>query len=302
MPRPYPHPLAVFSLKPLNERAYDVVNHPANDRLVSTLVDGTLALDIGHAVSESGEATTLATLGRNADIIIPGASISKIQCSFEINPDTNVIMFYDRSYNLSTQVFGENKTPFEYGRPRKVVVRNDCNTKIGMGGEQRKLVRFELMWHSGPMHAMEKVKDRQRGALEVNPRLARTIDEADTDTALTRMATRPHTSGPGQPTIRYLTLGENLGSGAFGNVEKVLDTDTGRLMALKLVKRPSREAEEMALSNMLKREVENLSRLSHVSGTLLRELYLCSLILATYCGLHRVPRRGRSRLQDIYGA
>ncbi|KAI3334146.1 kinase-like domain-containing protein [Ustulina deusta] len=262
MPRPYPHPLAVFSLKPLNQRACDVVNHPANDRLVSRLIDGTLALDVGHFVSESGDAMTLATLGRNADIIIPGASISKIQCSFEIDPDTNVVMFYDRSHNLSSQVFGEENTPFEYGRPRRVVVRNCFNTKIGMGGEQRQLVYFELTWHYDPMHAMEKVKDRQCGALEVNPRLARTIDEADT-TALTRMATRPHISGPGQPKMRYSALGAKLGSGAFGTVEKVVNADTSKLMALKRVKRPSGEAEEMALSNVLKREVENLSRLSH---------------------------------------
>jgi hypothetical protein len=50
----------------------------------------------------------------------------------------------DRSLN-STQVFGENATPFERERDkRKVVVQKDLNTIIGMGGERCDLVQFEL--------------------------------------------------------------------------------------------------------------------------------------------------------------
>ncbi len=53
---------------------------------------------------ENSSITTLVISSRNADIIIPGAScISKVSCLFEIDPDTtNVVMFYDKSYNLST--------------------------------------------------------------------------------------------------------------------------------------------------------------------------------------------------------
>ncbi|KAI1292605.1 hypothetical protein F5Y03DRAFT_18937 [Xylaria venustula] len=154
MPRPQPHPLALFSLKPLNRRAHDVIAHPINDHLVSTLDDGTFALNIGHILSISGNTTTLATLGRNADIIVGGSSIAKVQCSFEIDPyNTNIVMFYDRSHSLSTQVFGENATPFEYERPRKVVVHKAVNTMIGIGGEKRNLVLFELKWHYDPIGA-----------------------------------------------------------------------------------------------------------------------------------------------------
>jgi len=103
MPRPRPHPLALFSLEPENERAKNVVAHPCNSHLVSTLRDdGAIALDIGFNI-RSKSCNTLATLGRGeADIILEGSSIAKVQCSFEIDLDTNVVMLYDRSHGQTT--------------------------------------------------------------------------------------------------------------------------------------------------------------------------------------------------------
>ncbi|KAI0537195.1 kinase-like domain-containing protein [Xylaria digitata] len=262
MPRPHPHPLAVFSLKPTNQRAYDVLNHPNNEYLVSKLEGGELALDIGHVSSVSGVLTTLATLGRDADITIPGASISKVHCSFEIDNATNVVMFYDRSHNQSCQVYGEVATPFEYGRPRKVVVNDEINTIIGIGGEKRNLISFELKWHCEPRCVMEKVKNRQHGTLEQNYRLARTIDERDTS-APTQMETRLHTAGGQQHQLRYHLLNETLGYGEFGSVDKVVDIDTGRVIARKSLKRPIGEVQRTKLATVVKSEVENLSRLDH---------------------------------------
>jgi hypothetical protein len=96
--------------------------------------------------------------------------------------------------------------------------------------------------------------------------LARTVDEADT-VLPSRRETRPHTVGPQQPQMRYKKIGKALGSGQFGNVYKAVDADTGRLMAVKVLKRPTGTSERMTLFNALKREVETLSRLSHVSAT-----------------------------------
>jgi len=81
-PRPHPHPLALFSLVPLpeNERAERVVSHPSNSHHVSTLFDGTLALDVGfHIRGKSSK--TLATLGRgvDVDIYVEGFSIARVQ-------------------------------------------------------------------------------------------------------------------------------------------------------------------------------------------------------------------------------
>lgn len=131
--RPTRRRLALFCLEPLNERARKVVVHDCSRHLVSELNDGTPVLEVGfHIRSES--AHTLATLGRGAaDIFVAGASIAKIQCSFEIEPSTGAVMFYDRSHARTTQVFGDNATPFENGRICKVLVQKKLNTEIGMG-------------------------------------------------------------------------------------------------------------------------------------------------------------------------
>jgi hypothetical protein len=62
-----------------------------------------------------------------------GSSISRLQCSFEIDLDSGVVMLYDRSSIQTTQVSGENATPFESGRLRRVVVQEKLNTIIGTG-------------------------------------------------------------------------------------------------------------------------------------------------------------------------
>ncbi|KAG5801200.1 hypothetical protein H9Q71_014218 [Fusarium xylarioides] len=272
MPRPHPHPLALFSLVPLNPRA-DERRRPSDQRPPR--------LD-----AERWQTCSRHRSRRNGDVFIEGSSIAKVQCSFEIDPNTDVVMFYDRSHSLSSQVFGENATPFEYGRPRKVVVQKKLNTTIGLGGERRNLVQFELKWHHHTVEAMEKVKNRESAALEENPRLARTIDEADT-VLPSRRETRPHTAGPQQPQMRYTIIGKQLGSGQFGVVYKAVDADTGKFMAVKILKRPTGASERIMLFNALKREVETLSRLSHVT---------------THYRLHCIPRLGQARGGDIHGA
>ena len=261
MPRPEHHPLALFSLIPKNGRAKAVLAHQCNKHLVSYLEDGTLALDIGHVRSNSGD-TTLATLGRgDTDIFVEGSSIAKIQCSFEIRVDTKVVMFYDRSHSQSSQVFGLNAMPFESGGPRKVVVQENMNTIIGMGGEGRDLVQFELKWHYRPVEAMEMIQNRENITFgyQENPRLADTVVPS-------RRETIPHTTGLEQRRLRYATI-NTLGSGQFGRVYKAVDVDSGRLMAVKILKKLPGISEQqwrVSLYSTLKREVEILSGISHV--------------------------------------
>ncbi|KAJ9155641.1 Serine/threonine-protein kinase 33 [Pleurostoma richardsiae] len=261
MPRPEPHPLALFSLLPLNERAEAVLAHQSNGHLVSRLEDGKLALDIGHVRPMSGGNATLATLGRNGDVFVEGSSIAKIQCSFEIDLNTKVVMFYDRSHGQTSQVFGKNASPFEYGRPRRVVVQEDTNTIIGMGGVGRDLIQFELIWHCFPSETAERVKSREGAVLEENLRLARTLDETAT-VSPSRMETRIHTLGPQQPENRYAKIGDTLGYGQYGKVYKVVNLDTGELMAVKILERPTVAAHQRQWMKS-KREVEILSRINH---------------------------------------
>lgn len=258
MARSCPHPLALFSLRPYgSERAERLVSHPNNNHNVSTLSDGTLALDVGFHL-RGNSTKTLVTLGRgvDVDIYVEGSGIARVQCSFEIDLDNGVVMLYDRSFASSTQVFGANAIPFERERDeRKILVQKELNTIIGIGGERRDLVQFELVWHRDPTQTAKTIKNYDAlpcGRVE-NPRLARTV---------------LHTPGQRKLKMRYVK-GEMLGSGQFGEVRKAIDVDSGKFMAVKILERPTRVSKQedwrKSVYYTLKREVETLSEIDHVS-------------------------------------
>jgi len=259
MSYPRNNSLALFSLYPLNAQAHDVLDHPRNRHLVAIMSNNTRVLDVGFNV-QSQSRNTLATLGRNdTDIIVEGAKIGRIQCSFEIDPDSRVVMLYDRSNAQTTQVFGESTTPFEHGRLRRVVVQKGLNTIVGIGGVKCDFVRFELIWHQDPLETVDKIKSLESmfSGLKENPRLART--ENDTPTVL---------PSQGVFRMRRMIVGPPLGSGQFGIVHKCVDVDSGKFMALKILTRPPGKSQEQwreELYRTLKREVEILSIISHVS-------------------------------------
>ncbi|KAF9730210.1 hypothetical protein PMIN04_012257 [Paraphaeosphaeria minitans] len=270
MPRSSPHPSALFSLRPYNDekqRGKGVVEDARNSHLVSAHPGGGFALDVGFNIRSKSSTTTLATLGRgDTDIHISGGSIARIQCSFEVDLQTGIVMLYDRSHSQTTQVFGEFATPFELGRSRKVVVQKNLNTIIGMGGVGRNLVMFELIWHQNPLETMRQVNDRYQkiGDYEENPCLACTIVD-DTETVPpTRAVTRIHTpAGRAQPLrIRYAKIPPQLGAGTYGVVHRAVDVDSGKLIAVKILKRPgSPNLQQWRVQ--LKREVDFLSQLDH---------------------------------------
>jgi hypothetical protein len=88
------HPLTRFSLVPLNDRAKAVTTRPTNAHIARRLADGTTVLDIGRVLSISGN-TALVTLGRAGDVLVEGTSVSRLQCSFEVDPDSDFVLFHD---------------------------------------------------------------------------------------------------------------------------------------------------------------------------------------------------------------
>ncbi|TRX92090.1 hypothetical protein FHL15_006957 [Xylaria flabelliformis] len=258
------HPLALFSLVPLNDRAREVLDSPRNKHFVSTTDEGNKCLDIGHIRSKSGNATTLAILGRNGDIIIEGSSISKEQCSFELNLKTGVVMFYDRSHSQTSQVFGfpgVEAKPFEYDRPRKVVVCSRVNPCIGFGGARRDQYQFRLDWTEGLRETMTTVKNREGLVLQENASLAETVDESETAWP-SRMETRVHNTAPRQLKVRWTSVG-SLGAGEFGDVHKAVDVDHGTLMAVKILKPSKRGVNPEMLKTYWRREVKILAKMKH---------------------------------------
>ena len=117
---------------------------------------------------------------------------------------------------------------------------------------------------------MEKVKNRESNhyGQEESPRRARTIDDLPIILP-SEQETRAHTPGLMQQKLRYEPIGDALGSGQFGTVYKCIGVDAGKLMAVKVLE-PSPgtsnpEEWNRSLHYALKREVETLSKISHVS-------------------------------------
>ncbi|RMD39557.1 hypothetical protein DV735_g5570, partial [Chaetothyriales sp. CBS 134920] len=137
---------------------------------------------------------------------------------------------------------------------RRVVVDDSINLVFGIGGRACDLVQFQIVWHRHDKHGTDLYFDYR----PENPSQTRTILHEQPTTAHSRSITRIHTPGPAL-TIRYSRRGK-LGTGAFGEVLKVADVDTGNYLAVKQVKRPTLLSHEYVL---LKREVETLSRMSH---------------------------------------
>ena len=138
-----------------------------------------------------------------------------------------------------------------------------------MGGERRDLVQFILVGHRDPIKTAETIKNYDAlpcGRVE-NPRFARTENAAQTDL---RSRTRTHTPGQRQLKMRYMTVGPQLGSGQFRTVHKAIDADSGKLIAVKILVQPTRASRQkdwrQSLYYSLKREVETLSKISHVSS------------------------------------
>ncbi|KAK4171055.1 hypothetical protein QBC36DRAFT_391346 [Triangularia setosa] len=215
-PRPRPHPLALF-LSSL------VVTHSCNGHLASVLNNGTLAPNIDFHI-RSQPYGTLATLRhRETNIFVEGSSIAKLQCFFEIDLGTSMVMLYDRSHGQTGQLFGDHAIAFQYGRLRKVMIQEGLNDIVGMGGVGENLVTFQLKWHQGPLQTMER-----------NPRLAWTVDLSET-VLPSQMETRPHTPGSQKLKMRNKKMAE-LGTGQFGTVHKAIDVDLGRLVAVKMLR------------------------------------------------------------------
>lgn len=84
-------------------------------------------------------------LGRRTgiDIILWSPSISRIQCSFEINEKSNIVMLHDRPSRRSTRVSGDS-SPCEHEHPRQIAVKFEFNNLTGIGGK-RDLYIFKLV-------------------------------------------------------------------------------------------------------------------------------------------------------------
>ena len=291
---------AFFSLLPANEKAEDVVDAEDNEHLVSSSWEnGIKSFDIGFHINSRYSNNTLVTLGRdNCDIFLKPTSISKFQCSFEIDDlNTGVVMLYDRSHTLKTRVSGSESSiahPFETGRlPRKILVHPQCNDTISMGGVKGDLIQFRLEWildEDEMKDVARKHRDASKGSV-TNPRKARTRDLTDTILPSVQMTPDQAFIRPSQQKIRYLKR-DIKGVGSFGKVSRVIGVDTGRVMAMKQFHCVP-QTQEWEYNAKVHWEVELMRLAKHVSIQALS--FHCNDAYcgqAKHCRLDRVPGLG----------
>ncbi|KAI8723305.1 Protein kinase domain-containing protein [Fusarium sp. LHS14.1] len=251
-----PHPKALFSLVPLNARAKSILTYRDNVRFVSSFplhkanptvkVQG---LDIGPQIA-SGSNETLAILGRVGNIKFDDLEISPYHCSFELDQhNREEVILQDRSLDNSTQPYGQTAKPFKQGHPhRRVLVDREINLQFGMGGPDHNLYQFQIYWH-------DQRDDNRVG----NPHHARTIADEPPTSGPSPLYTGIHAAGI-WGMIRY-SKRKKLGKGAFGEVWKVADVDTGKHLAVKRLKMSHNHFDEYS---SLKQEARMLSSVSHV--------------------------------------
>lgn len=272
MPRPHPNPLVLFSLHPYNQNtlAKSAIAHSKNVNFASTDHNGLPVLSVGFYIFRKSS-TALATLGHGpeVDIYLEEPIISRLQCSFEIDSDNGVIMFFDRSHGCTSQVSGTKSEPFEQGRIRKVLVQDGFNTVIALG-EGSGLYEFELEWHQDPIETAKLIELHSAvpGGRVMNPRVADTVPPTPNFSQF-QLQKRSQNNEQQPFKIRFVKSSPELGSGSFGRVYRAVDVDTGKVMAVKILIKPTiasnQEEWGKSESNALKREVDYLSQIQHVS-------------------------------------
>lgn len=247
------HPLTLFALIGRNAEAKKVIEHPLNAHLVSVVEKENgirhAGLDIGfHILSkwDGASNTTLATIGRGygADICVEHPEISRIQCCFSFNPKTGIVLIQDWSNSGgghgSTGFHGPNAETFDPQKIcRRVVVTPFLNTQLGMGRLSRNLLRFELVWQRTPSN---ENNNRLPGSVYnvIDPGAVQALQHQ------TRRRIRRSRFSP-------------IGQGISEKVSKVVDVDTGRLMAVKKIRIKDSEHDRWQA------EAKSISNLNHVS-------------------------------------
>ncbi|CEL03547.1 hypothetical protein ASPCAL04701 [Aspergillus calidoustus] len=270
MSRPLPTS-PYFALIGRNEHAQAAVHDPQNRVHFVPTGDGSGALGVGHIPPRgTDDPATLATIGRDGDIVLSSPSISKKHCIFTVNRQDMIVTLKDVSSSGSTRV-GDSDPHCSYpfaGNRREIVVMPGVNSLLGLGGEHSDLFVFEIQWANNFQDTVRKLSARPAISAVGNGQWAETrlpsrISAIHTNSYI---ATRMSNVAPLQ-TIRYHAL-EFLGQGRVGMVFKAVDVDHSRLVAVKRIVLPP-DGKDLHYQ-AAKGEVEALARIDHTHIVKLR--------------------------------
>lgn len=142
-----------------------------------------------------------------------------------MNTDLGFVMLCEKSSSSTTQVYGPRSCPFEFPRPRRILIEEGFNEFFSIGGSTPDQAEFRIVWRHSSQKRTTIIKDQEKhpGGLGEDSRLARTLTSPhdDSKTELpTERQTRVHTPGPRVLRMRCLDKAP-IDSGGFGTVKKM---------------------------------------------------------------------------------
>ena len=230
------HPNTLFHLVPVNQVARDPLDHPGNQHFVSPSSSfDKLGLEVGYHVPSTPKGHVIATLGRNADLILskstPQHRMSRVHISVEINPATHILVVCVRSKYPTSVTFASKDQHTDdttsitgdgvilYGRRYTVSIASYC---------------FEIAWCNAPTASLQALAVR---GYEKSLQLLQDVRSRDRPTEygtsellswhITRLGTASRADVEEAKGTREL-----VGQGAFGTVYKAVDGKTGHHVAI----------------------------------------------------------------------
>jgi hypothetical protein len=204
----------------------------------------------------------MARLGRNADLILQQRNVSAIHVSFELHPETRVVLLSVRAKRVSSVVV----TPDGDLKEAEEEIEGDCVLGYGKTYEVKiSGYRFRLIWRSRCSTTLRELASREYERVleqQANVRSRYLPTEPDSE-AHTWHNTRIHTArrilfreADGKPR-------ERIGGGQFGTVYRAVDLESGNAFAVKVMMLRAYPDPEHARA-AAHREVKALQRLKHV--------------------------------------
>lgn len=268
------HAYTLFHLVPLNQVAYEALDHPDNRRFITASSDNkkSLGLEVGFHVPSIPGGRVIARLGRGADLILGGREMSKVHIAFEFHPLTLVVLVSVRardrgSVKVAASVAGQDPKP-EAQRG----TGDDCALVYGQGYFiDISSHKFELVWRKDNHENAEVLRERTTQGYNDSLRRLQNIRSCDRPTEYPNeedLRTWHHTRFQA-PNARVRELEDPrphspriLGRGAFGEVYKAIDAGTGNPFAVKVIL-----LKYGAQRSMVQKEIGIMANLKHVSYT-----------------------------------
>lgn len=259
------HPKTLFHLIPQNEEAFRTLKYEKNKPFVSRNLQGNIGLEVGfHVAPRSAGSYIIARLGRHGDLVLNDVNVSRLHASFEINPETKVVMLCAKRKN-APRMYAHPKGDANEATDGGCVIPFAVSYRIKIT-----VYDFELVWNELPGRKAASVL-QSLTLTEYQEALSCMdgCDSVDKDTArdpteyhkytVTRIQTAQ------SPKVHELeTSRKFLGKGGYGSVYQSIDLVSGQFIAVKVTefKEGAADSEERA---RLHREMKSLQNYPHVS-------------------------------------